>query len=164
MKLKETFAALVLTAFLLAANAIAVKPAFAGPSAELSANKCIFQNTLGSNVNMAVTYYNKAIGRWVTTGWWLVKGNKSASAIMDNADTSKNVYYVGVNGKNIYYDSATLYSDSVNRWIDNGAFWFDNPQSDKPKGKNVRTARFYKCRYSEEAGAYVIRLDTRKAD
>lgn len=164
MKLKEIFATLLLTAFLLTANAIAVTPAFAGAPSGLAANRCIFQNTLGSNVNMAVTYYNKAIGRWVTTGWWLVKGNKSLSAIMDNADTSKNVYYVGMNGKNIYYDSATLYSDSVNRWIDNNAFWFDSPQSDKPKGKNVRTVRFYKCRYSEEVGAYAIRLDTRQAE
>ena len=128
-----------------------------------SAAEVIVQNALDNRVNAAVLYFDRAAGLWTTRGWWGVNGNSSITITVKNVDASKGVYYAGMRGKALYYDSSTLNSDSANRWISDDSFWFNGATNDKPAGKNVRTVRFYKCRYSEDAGAYVIRIDTRPA-
>ena len=153
MKAKARFALGVLSAFIVAAAM--VSPA--------SATEFIFQNTLDNRVNMAVAYYDIATGRWTTQGWWSVEGNNSRTVRIDNVDTSKDVYYAGVNGNALYFDNSTLNSDSANRWISDNSFRFDGATTDRPAGNNVRIVRFYKCRYSEVAATYVIRIDTRLA-
>ena len=150
MKVKVKFALGVLLVFIVCAA-----------TSTASAAEFIFQNTLDNRVNMAVTHYDRATGLWTTQGWWSVKGNNSRTVNIDNVDTSKDVYYAGVNGDALYYDRSTLNSDSANRWISDDAFQFDSAINDRPAGRNVRTVRFYKCRYSEGAAAYVIRIDTR---
>ena len=151
MKVKAKFALVILLAFMVAVT----------EASSASASEFIFQNTLDNRVNMAVAYYDGATGLWTTRGWWSVEGNSLKTVNINNVDMSKDVYYAGVNGNALYYDKSTLNSDAANRWISDDAFLFDNTRTDKPAGKNVRTVRFYKCRYSEGAAAYVIRVDTR---
>ena len=151
MRGKVKYALGVLLVFMVAAATVS----------SASAAEFIFQNMLDNRVNMAVVYYDRASGLWTTRGWWSVEENNSRTVNIDNVDTSKDVYYVGVNGNVLYYDRSTLNSDSANRWISDDAFRFDSATTDRPVGRNVRTVRFYKCRYSEGAGAYVIRIDTR---
>ena len=153
MKVKAKFALVILLTFM-----VAVATASSASAAEF-----IFQNTLDNRVNMAVVYYDRATRLWTTRGWWSVEGNKSRTVNINNVHMSKDVYYAGVNGNALYYDKSTLNSDAANRWISDDSFRFDSIISDKPAGKNVRTVRFYKCRYSEGAAAYVIRIDTRPA-
>ena len=143
MKVKAKFALVILLTFMAAVAA----------ASSASAAEFIFQNMLDNRVNMAVTYYDRATRLWTTRGWWSVEGNKSRTVNIDNIDASKDVYYAGVNGNALYYDKSTLNSDSANRWISDDAFRFDSARNDKPAGKNVRTVRFYKCRYSEGAAA-----------
>ena len=150
MKVKVKFALGVLLVFIVCAATSCA-----------SAAEFIFQNTLDNRVNIAVTYYDRATGLWTTRGWWSVEGNNTRTVNIGNIDTSKDVYYAGVNGNALYYDKSTLNSDSANRWISDDTFRFDSTRTDKPAGENVRTVRFYKCRFSEGAAAYVIRIDTR---
>jgi hypothetical protein len=134
---------------------------YAAAVSSASATEFIFQNTLDNRVNMAVVYYDRSTGLWTTRGWWTVEGNDSKSVNINNIDSSKDVYYTGINGNSVYLDRLTLTDDTVNRWISDDAFRFDSTGKDRPSGKNVRIAQFYKCRYSEGAGAYVVHIDTR---
>ena len=153
MKEKVKYALGVLLAFMVTAATVS----------SASAAEFIFQNTLDNRVSIAVAYYDSSEGLWTTRGWWSVEGNKSRTVNIKNIDASKDVYYAGVNGNALYYDKSTLNSDSANRWVSDDSFRFDSATTDKPAGKNVRTIRFYKCRYSKGAAVYVIRIDTKPA-
>ena len=153
MKVKVKFALVFLLIFIATATMVS----------SASATELIFQNMFDNSINMAVVYYDKASGLWTTRGWWSVEGNKSRTVNINNIDSSKDVYYAGVNGNALYYDKSTLNSDSTNRWVSDDSFRFDSAITDKPAGKNVRTVRFYKCRYSKGAAAYVVRIDTKPA-
>ena len=125
-----------------------------------SAAEIIVQNTLDNKVNMAFLYYDRSSGLWTTRGWQGVEGNSSRTIKYDNVDSSKGIYYVAMRGKTIYLDKSTLNNNTVRRWIRDEAFSFDF--TGKPNsGTNMEIVNFYKSRYSEGAGAFVIRIDTR---
>ena len=154
MRGKTKFALGVTLAFMLAAASI-----FFARSA--SASKFIFQNTLDNGIYVAVAYYDGASGSWVTQGWWAVDGNNSMMFTIENVDIEQSVYYVGINRDNFYLDSSTLNSDFVNRWVLGYNFRFDGKKNDRPADENIRLVRFYKCRYSDGSGAYVVRIDAK---
>jgi uncharacterized membrane protein len=151
MKLKVKLALGVLLFFMACAAAVS----------SASAADFIFHNTLDDKVNIAVVYYDRNAGLWTTRGWWTVEGNDSRTVNIDNVDTSKDTYYTGINGNAVYLDKSTLSSDSLESWISDDTFRFNSTGKDRPAGKNVRTVRFYRCRYSKGAGDYVVRIDTK---
>ena len=150
MKGKMKFALVILLVFMV--GAVTVSSA--------SAAEIIVQNTLDNKVHMAFVYYDRASGLWTTRGWQGVDGNSSKTIKYDNLDASRGVYYIAMRGKTIYLDKSTLNNDTVRRWVRDETFVFDF--SAKPSsGTNRDLVTFYKSRYSQGAGAFVIRIDTR---
>ena len=133
----------------------------AAAASSASAAEVIFQNTLDNRVTVAVLYYDRATGLWTAKGWWHVDGNTSKTINIDNVDASKAVYYHAYYGNTHthYVDKSTLNSDPVNRFVRREVFEFNT--TGRPSGTNVRIVPFYRSRYSEGAGAHVVRIDTR---
>jgi hypothetical protein len=148
-KMKFAFAAVFLAVFMVCTVT----------ASSVSAAEFIVQNSLDDDVSMAFTYFNRATGLWTTEGWWGVDGNDEMTLNINNIDTSKKVFYVGMVGKTFYLDKSQMGSPT-RRWITDKPFKFDSP-SDKKPNRNAYSVSFYECKYSEGAGGYVIRINTR---
>lgn len=124
------------------------------------ATEIIVTNEMSNDVNMAFLYFDSSSGLWTTKGWYSVDGGGQRTINFKVIDKSKGVYYAAFSGNTSYVDSSTLERDRVTRWISDERFEFDFKE--KPaNGKNLRIAPFYRCRYSEGAGAFIVRIDTR---
>ena len=129
-------------------------------AAGAGAAEIIITNEMSNEVNMAFLYFDSSSGLWTTKGWYAVEGGGDRTIVFKVIDKSKGVYYAAFSGSTSYVDSSTLDRERVNRWISDERFQFDfnyKPSS----GKNLRIAPFYRCRYSEGAGAFTVRIDTR---
>ena len=103
--------------------------------------------------------FRQFVRLWTTKGWyrWTEGGQRTINFKV--IDKSKG-HYAAFSGNTSYVDSSTLERDRVTRWISDERFEFDFKE--KPaNGKNLRIAPFYRCRYSEGAGAFIVRIDTR---
>ena len=124
------------------------------------AAEIIVTNNVGTEVNMTFFYLDKTSGLWTTKGWFKVGSGTDRTIRLSAIDESKGVYYACFKGNTSYLDSSTLERERINRWISDEAFEFDFKE--KPaNGKNLRIVPFYKCRYSQGAGAFTVRIDIR---
>ena len=147
MKGKMKFALWILLVFMVCA------------ASSVSAAEVIIRNTLDNNVSVAFLYFDRATELWTTWGWWNVGGNASRTIKIENVNSNGGVYYAAISGSSHYVDKSTLNSAQYKRWVIDEPFKinFDG----KPKGKNARQILFYKSKYSNDAGAYIIRIDAK---
>jgi uncharacterized membrane protein len=131
-----------------------------GTAGSAFAAEVVIQNTLDNDIGVAVLYFDRATRLWTTKGWWNVSGDDDRTLTINNVDESKGMYYHASAGKTAYVDRKAL-EDPTNRWVSGKAFTYEGTSKTKPKGENVHSALFYKCRYSEGAGAFIVRIDTR---
>gem|GEM_PF-2188252 len=117
----------------------------------------LLQNALDRKADFAVLYYDLTTGAWTTEGWFVLEPGAEKRIKAENARQSSGIY-VHAESNRAELKDAKGGDNSATRWVRNEAFKFGFRE--KPEGTNLRIVNFFESKFSEEAKAFVYRVDS----